>query len=135
MQTAENLFSFNHSNETNTTNKMPTRPGLRLATAGSDPIPFDLSTLEVDDRRSQTMTHPNSKYSRYRQALESGEISLDALWRIIRHDETASWAGNINSWGRKLLFNQALAGEVNYAKPNDSPGDLLYKNGWPLPPF
>lgn len=104
-----------------------------LATGGTS-HPLNLRGWNSPTQRQVLMSDPESRYAEFREALEKGWLSMDALWRIIRHDEGAEWADESHSWARRLLFNQALEGEVSYAKINDSPEDLLVGDSWPLPP-
>ena len=73
------------------------------------------------------------QYQQYACVIRSGEISQDALARIIKHDASSGWAYTPGGLARKKVLKHCKAGKIKVAKLLDVEGDALYGNGWPLP--
>ena len=66
------------------------------------------------------------QYVQYKLVVESGQISLDGLKRIIKHDFSSCLA-------RMKVVQDCENGLINFKKLYDEKGDYLYGNNWPLP--
>lgn len=71
-------------------------------------------------------------YEQYVCVVTNYQLSLDALRRILRHDESHDWLQKDDSLARQQVIADCLSGKIKY-KLNDEPGDYLYGVEWPLP--
>ena len=75
----------------------------------------------------------NFQYENYKMVIESGQISLDALNRIIRHERISGWSNTMGAKARIKVLNDCLEGKIKIKKNEDEMGDVLYGINWPLP--
>lgn len=75
------------------------------------------------------------QYEQYASVIMSGDISLDALKRIIRHDDAHGWGEDKDpgSLARRAVLADCERGKIKPHKLYDEKGDMLYGNDWPLP--
>lgn len=73
------------------------------------------------------------EYEQYRSVVESGQVSLDGLKRIIKHDYASGWQETSGGLARRKVAKEADEGTIIVKKQHDEKGDLLYENKWPLP--
>jgi len=72
------------------------------------------------------------EYQQYCSIIESGELSLDALKRIIKHDAISGWENTSGGLSRIQVLKDCLDCKINY-KLNDEESDVLYGVNWPMP--
>lgn len=75
----------------------------------------------------------NLVYEKYKCVIESGELSLDALKRIVKHDLAHGWNVNADCKARMKLLEDCEKGLIKTKKVYDEKGDPLYGISWPLP--
>jgi hypothetical protein len=73
------------------------------------------------------------QYEQYRSALESGQLSVDALKRIIKHDQSHGWMYNSGCLARLKVLDECEKFKIPYKKYLDKKGDALYGVRYPLP--
>ena len=73
------------------------------------------------------------QYEQYSSVLVSGELSLDALKRIIKHDTASGWSNTSGGLARTKVLEDCENGKIKPQKLYDKKGDMLYGNQWPLP--
>ncbi|SNW62630.1 Hypothetical protein ORPV_726 [Orpheovirus IHUMI-LCC2] len=78
------------------------------------------------------MSYDTLQYKQYCDVLQSGHLSLDALSRIVKHDDTHG-DYDAEALARKKVLEDGRNGKIVVAKLKDEPGDALYGNSWPLP--
>lgn len=76
----------------------------------------------------------NIQYEQYTSVILSGQLSLDALNRIIRHDKANGWNTTPGGLARIQVRDDCISGKISLYKLHDEKGDMLYGNMWPLPP-
>ena len=69
----------------------------------------------------------------YTSVLLSGQLSLDALRRIIRHDTASGWTNTPGGMARRRVLADCNSGIITGYKEMDQVGDRLYGDQWPLP--
>ena len=73
------------------------------------------------------------QYEQYSSVLQSGQLSLDALKRIIKHDGVSGWSKTPGGLARISVLEDCLKRKIIPQKLFDERGDALYGNNWPLP--
>lgn len=73
------------------------------------------------------------QYEQYRSVIESGQLSLDALKRIIKHDRASGWTNTPGGLARIKVAKDCESEIIKVGKYDDEVGDYLYGVGWPLP--
>ena len=73
------------------------------------------------------------QFMQYASVITTGQLSLDALKRIIKHDSASRWSKTGGGKARIAVAKACDEGKLEAKKLMDEPGDPLYGNGWPLP--
>lgn len=73
------------------------------------------------------------QYEQYSDVIQAGDISLDALKRIIKHDASSGWSKTPAGLARTAVLKDCIDGLIQPAKLYDEEGDILYGHRWPLP--
>lgn len=73
------------------------------------------------------------QYEQYRSVILSGQVSLDGLKRIIKHDYASGWQETPGGLARRKVVEECEEGIIKANKEKDERGDMLYGNRWPLP--
>ena len=58
---------------------------------------------------------------------------MDALKRIIQHDNKSGWSNTPGGLSRSQVVQDCVNGKIIPAKLYDQVGDALYNVRWPLP--
>lgn len=72
------------------------------------------------------------QYEQYKDVLIQGDISLDALRRMVKHDISHQKVDPATR-ARAMVLRDADNGGIPYKKEHDEVGDLLYGVKWPVP--
>lgn len=78
------------------------------------------------------MSYDTLQYEQYADVLQLGYLSVDALSRIVKHDDSHG-DYDAGALARKKVLEDARSGKIPVVKLEDEPGDALYGNSWPLP--
>ncbi len=73
------------------------------------------------------------QYEQYRSVIESGQLSLDALERIIICDKASGREETPGGLARIEVVRDCDRGEISVKKLYDERGDYLYGNSSPSP--
>ena len=73
------------------------------------------------------------QYEQYSSVIKSGNLSLDGLKRIIKHDAVSNWSNTSGGQARIKVLHDCQNGIIKPFKLFDELGDYLYGNSWPLP--
>lgn len=73
------------------------------------------------------------QYEHYSYVIMNRKLSLNALKRIIKHDDVSGWSERSDALARKQVLRDCLSGKIESYKLKDNEGDELYGVRWPLP--
>lgn len=73
------------------------------------------------------------EYEQYTCVIRNGQLSADALYRIIKHDKSSEWEDTPGGLARIAVAKDIASGILIPKKLLDEEGDYLYGNKWPLP--
>lgn len=79
------------------------------------------------------MDEKSLQFEQYTDAVRSGQLCLDALERIVKHDKASLWSHTPGGLARAAVVKCCQDGLIVPMKLKDQVGDLLYGNEWPLP--
>lgn len=72
------------------------------------------------------------QYEQYVSVLKKRQLSLDALKRIIKHDQSHGY-NDPKAMARNKVLEDCLNSKITSYKLYDDKEDVLYGNKWPLP--